>query len=107
MDTHRLRISVSNMRNANTRQQLEHIKLTVLRNLGAMDAAPSAQLAPRPPAFIKVLLQALHAPALALRCVSRRIWLSRPRCAASGRWMLRPLRRSPHNLVSMSRRCLV
>ena len=57
MDTHRLRISVSNMRNANTRQQLEHIKLTVLRNLGAMDAAPSAQLAPRPPAFIKVLLQ--------------------------------------------------
>ena len=56
MDTHRLRISVSNMRNANTRQQLEHIKLTVLRNLGAMDAAPSAQLAPRPPAFIKVLL---------------------------------------------------
>ena len=64
MDTHRLRISVSNMRNANTRQQLEHIKLTVLRNLGAMDAAPSAQLAPRPPAFIKVLLQRCFRPPL-------------------------------------------
>ena len=55
MDTHRLRISVSNMKNANTREQLEHIKLTVLRNLSQMDAAPSAQLAPRPPAYVKVL----------------------------------------------------
>ena len=54
MDTHRLRISVSNMKNANTREQLEHIKTTVLRNLSSMDAAPSAHMAPRPPAFLKV-----------------------------------------------------
>jgi histone deacetylase 1/2 len=54
MDTHRLRISVSNMKNANTREQLEHIKTTVLRNLGSMDAAPSAHMAPRPHAYVKV-----------------------------------------------------
>ena len=66
MDTHRLRISVSNMKNANTREQLEHIKQTVLRNLSAMDAAPSAQLAPRPPAFVKV-----GAPASVLPCPDR------------------------------------
>lgn len=54
MDTHRLRISVSNMKNANTREQLELIKQTVLRNLSTIDAAPSAQFAPRPPAFVKV-----------------------------------------------------
>ncbi|CAL8465253.1 g4788 [Coccomyxa elongata] len=53
MDTHRLRISVSNMKNANSREQLEHIKLTVLQNLAQLDAAPSAQMAPRPPAHIK------------------------------------------------------
>ncbi len=55
MDTHRLRISVSNMKNANTREQLEHIKTTVLRNLSSMDAAPSAYMAPRPPAYVKVV----------------------------------------------------
>lgn len=54
MDTHRLRISVSNMKNANTQEELELIKTTVLQNLCAMDAAPSAQMAPRPPAYIKV-----------------------------------------------------
>ncbi len=54
MDTHRLRISVSNMKNANTREELELIKATVLKNLSDLDAAPSAQLAPRPPAFVKV-----------------------------------------------------
>ncbi len=54
MDTHRLRISVSNMKNANSREQLEHIKLTVLQNLAQLDAAPSAHMAPRPPAHIKV-----------------------------------------------------
>ena len=54
MDTHRLRISVSNMKNANSREQLEHIKLTVLQNLSQLDAAPSAHMAPRPPAHIKV-----------------------------------------------------
>ncbi|CAL5222017.1 g4307 [Coccomyxa viridis] len=53
MDTHRLRISVSNMKNANTREELELIKATVLKNLSDLDAAPSAQLAPRPPAFVK------------------------------------------------------
>lgn len=54
MDTHRLRISVSNMKNANSREALETIKNTVLKNLAQLDAAPSAHMAPRPPAHIKV-----------------------------------------------------
>ena len=65
MDTHRLRISVSNMKNANTREELELIKATVLKNLRDLDAAPSAQLAPRPPAFVKVgsiTSSLLHSP---------------------------------------------
>jgi histone deacetylase 1/2 len=54
MDTHRLRISVSNMKNANTREQLELIKTTVLDNLSHLAAAPSAHMAARPPALVKV-----------------------------------------------------
>ncbi|KAL4418842.1 hypothetical protein ABPG77_004439 [Micractinium sp. CCAP 211/92] len=49
MDTHRLRIAVSNMKNANTRESLERIRTTVLENLAAMPPAPSAQMAPVPP----------------------------------------------------------
>lgn len=60
MDTHRLRISVSNMKNANSREQLEHIKTTVLQNLAQLDAAPSAHMAPRPPAHIKARHPLFH-----------------------------------------------
>ena len=59
MDTHRLRISVSNMKNANTREQLEVIKKTVLENLAQLAAAPSAQIAPRPPSLIRVCFPTL------------------------------------------------
>ncbi|KAK9836982.1 hypothetical protein WJX81_004308 [Elliptochloris bilobata] len=54
MDTHRLRISVSNMKNANTRDKLEAIRLSVLANLSKLPAAPSAPLAPRPPSNFRV-----------------------------------------------------
>ncbi|KAI7835938.1 hypothetical protein COHA_010172 [Chlorella ohadii] len=49
MDTHRLRIAVSNMKNANTRDSLDKIRTTVLENLAVMPPAPSAQMAPVPP----------------------------------------------------------
>lgn len=49
MDTHRLRISTSNMKNANTRARLEEIKTTVLQNLSQLPAAPGAQMAVPPP----------------------------------------------------------
>jgi histone deacetylase 1/2 len=54
MDTHRLRISVSNMKNANTRDKLEAIRVSVLSNLSKLPAAPSAPLAPRPPSNFRV-----------------------------------------------------
>ena len=54
MDTHRLRISVSNMKNANTREKLEEIRVTVLNNLSKLPAAPSAPMAPRPPSNFRV-----------------------------------------------------
>lgn len=41
MDTHKLRIVVSNMKNANTRQELDRIRSTVLQNLSQLPAAPS------------------------------------------------------------------
>ncbi|PSC69941.1 histone deacetylase [Micractinium conductrix] len=49
MDTHKLRIAVSNMKNANTRESLDRIRTTVLENLSVMPPAPSAQMAPVPP----------------------------------------------------------
>jgi hypothetical protein len=55
MDTHRLRISASNMKNTNTREQLEAVRNTVLENLSRINAAPSAHMAPRPPAHAQVL----------------------------------------------------
>jgi histone deacetylase 1/2 len=44
MDTHKLRIAVSNMRNANTRDALEHIQRTVLANLAKLPPAPSVPI---------------------------------------------------------------
>jgi histone deacetylase 1/2 len=52
MDTHRLRIAVSNMRNANTRDALESIKLKVLANLAALPPAPSAPIGEAPPGLV-------------------------------------------------------
>ena len=54
MDTHRLRISVGNMENANTREKLEAIRVSVLSNLSKLPPAPSAPLAPRPPSNFRV-----------------------------------------------------
>lgn len=54
MDTHRLRISTSNMKNANTRARLEEIKTTVLDNLSRLPAAPGAPMAIPPPRLKQV-----------------------------------------------------
>ena len=54
LDTHRLRISVSNMKNTNSRASLEHIKATVLANLSQLPPAPGAQFASRPPVHVRV-----------------------------------------------------
>ncbi|KAL3152707.1 hypothetical protein ABBQ38_012298 [Trebouxia sp. C0009 RCD-2024] len=48
-DTHRLRITVSNMKNGNSRKKLEEIKTAVLKGLNNIAAAPGAQFAPVPP----------------------------------------------------------
>ncbi len=48
-DTHRLRITVSNMKNGNSRKKLEEIKTSVLKALSNIHAAPGAQFAPVPP----------------------------------------------------------
>ena len=47
-DTRKLRITVSNMKNANSREQLEAIKTMVLQNLGRLNSAPGAAIAPVP-----------------------------------------------------------
>ncbi|KAK9845660.1 hypothetical protein WJX84_005953 [Apatococcus fuscideae] len=47
-DTRKLRITVSNMKNANSREQLEAIKTVVLQNLSRLNAAPGAAIAPVP-----------------------------------------------------------
>lgn len=49
MDTHKLRIAVSNMKNTNTRETLDRIKTQVLANLAQLPPVPSVPLAPRPP----------------------------------------------------------
>lgn len=54
MDTHKLRIVVSNMKNANTRAELEKIKSTVLQNLSQLPAAPSVPFEKRPPPLATV-----------------------------------------------------
>ena len=48
-DTHRLRITVSNMKNGNSRRKLEEIKTSVLKGLSNIASAPGAQFAPVPP----------------------------------------------------------
>ena len=47
-DTHRLRITVSNMKNGNSRKKLEEIKTSVLKGLSKIAPAPGAQFAPVP-----------------------------------------------------------
>ncbi len=49
MDTHRLRIAVSNMKNANTRERLDEIRTTCLQNIALLPPAPSAQMQVPPP----------------------------------------------------------
>jgi histone deacetylase 1/2 len=49
MDSQRLRIAVSNMKNANGREELDRIRTAVLRHLSELPAVPSAQFALAPP----------------------------------------------------------
>ncbi|GAX76784.1 hypothetical protein CEUSTIGMA_g4230.t1 [Chlamydomonas eustigma] len=49
LDTQRLRIAVSNMKNTNTREELEEVKIQVLQHLANLPPVPSAQMAERPP----------------------------------------------------------
>jgi histone deacetylase 1/2 len=51
VDTHRLRIAVSNMRNANTREGLAAITRTVLANLSRLPPVPSVPFTQPPPAM--------------------------------------------------------
>ncbi|KAG1669983.1 hypothetical protein FOA52_016244 [Chlamydomonas sp. UWO 241] len=48
LDTQRLRIAVSNMKNTNTRDELEEVKLKVLQHLCSLPAVPSAHMAYQP-----------------------------------------------------------
>ena len=54
MDTSKLRITVSNMKNANSRAELERIKTTILENLSKLPAAPSVPFEHRPPPLATV-----------------------------------------------------
>lgn len=45
MDTHRLRIEVSNMKNANSKEQLEKIRTEILENLSKLPPAPNGAMA--------------------------------------------------------------
>ena len=51
MDTHKLRITVSNMKNANTVAQLQSMRDTVLQNLSQLPPAPSVPFTRPPPKF--------------------------------------------------------
>ncbi len=51
MDTHKLRITVSNMKNANTVAALESMRDTVLQNLAHLPPAPSVPFTRPPPKF--------------------------------------------------------
>lgn len=53
-DTHSLRINVSNMRNMNTRDQLESTLAAVLQNLAHIEAVPSVQIQHTAPGHVKV-----------------------------------------------------
>ena len=78
MDTHRLRISVSNMKNANTRDKLEAIRVSVLANLSKLPPAPSAPLAPRPPSNFRVRPRSI--PRWSLHAVPRSYVAGHLRC---------------------------
>ena len=56
MDTHKLRITVSNMKNANTVAQLESMRDTVLQNLSQLPPAPSVPFTRPPPKYQVVSL---------------------------------------------------
>ena len=49
MDTHRLRIETSNMKNSNTRAYLEELKTNILEQLRELPPAPSAHMVTKPP----------------------------------------------------------
>lgn len=49
MDTHRLRIETSNMKNSNTISYLEEIKTSILEQLRELPPAPSAHMVAKPP----------------------------------------------------------
>lgn len=49
MDTHKLRITVSNMKNANTQSQLMSMRDSIIQNLSALPAVPSVPFAEVPP----------------------------------------------------------
>lgn len=49
MDTHRLRIATSNMKNSNTKERLEQLRTAILQRLSELPPAPSAQMTARPP----------------------------------------------------------
>ena len=51
LDTHRLRIAVSNMQNKNTRERLEELRVTVLEHLAELPSAPSATMVVAPPSL--------------------------------------------------------
>jgi len=51
MDTHKLRITVSNMKNANSEKELLTMRDTILANLGSLPPAPSVQFAAVPPKY--------------------------------------------------------
>ena len=56
MDTHKLRITVSNMKNANTVAQLQSMRDTVLQNLSQLPPAPSVPFTRPPPKYQVVSL---------------------------------------------------
>ena len=68
MDTHKLRITVSNMKNANTVAQLESMRDTVLQNLSQLPPAPSVPFTRPPPKYQVVSTS----PAVSLRHASGR-----------------------------------
>lgn len=66
-DTHRLRITVSNMKNGNSRRKLEEIKTAVLKGLSKIAPAPGAQFAQAPPRHRIVCYPTQHL--LAMGCM--------------------------------------
>ena len=78
MDTSKLRITVSNMKNANSRAELERIKTTILENLSKLPAAPSVPFESRPPALATVRRRFLCVglPRVSVECHTSYAWAS-------------------------------